>query len=89
MTIHYTARDDGYRYKLPSKHAADWNGECDSDADLEFLAEEAAADFHNEHDGWESGWALTITLYDGKEGPAIATFTVEREYEPSFMAQRA
>jgi len=85
MSIHYTARPDGYRYKLPGERA-NWDADCDSDADLEFLAEEAAADFHSEHDGWESAWPLTITLYDGKDGPELGQFTVDREYEPSFHA---
>jgi hypothetical protein len=88
MSIYYTARPDGYRYQLPGPHAK-WDADCESDADLEFLAEEAAADFHSEHDGWERQWPLTITLYDGKEGAALGSFTVEREYEPSFSAQRA
>jgi len=87
VSIHYTVRDGGYRYELTSKHAANWDRDCDSDADLEFLAEEAAADFHSEHDGWESSWPLTITLYDGKEGPELGRFAVEREYEPLFSAQ--
>jgi hypothetical protein len=87
MSIHYTAHEGGYRYELPSKLAAHWSSDCASDADLEFLAEEAAADFHSEHDGWESQWPLTITLYDGKTGPELGKFSVEREYEPSFSAQ--
>lgn len=86
MSIYYTARPDGYRHELPGH--AKWDADCDSDADLEFLAEEAAADFHIEHDGWESQWPLTITLYDGKEGAALGSFTVEREYEPTFNALR-
>lgn len=85
MNIHYTAHNGGYRYALQSKQAADW----DSESDLEFIAEEAAADFHSEHDGWEGNWPRTITLYDGKDGPALGQFTVDREYEPSFSAQRA
>lgn len=89
MNIHYTARDGEYRYELVSPHAAYMDGDCADDADLEFLAEEAAADFHSEHDGWESSWPLTITLYDGKDGPELGRFIVEREYEPSFSAQRA
>jgi hypothetical protein len=83
MSIYYTAHDGGYRYALKDKQVADW----DSESDLEFIAEEAAADFHSEHDGWEGNWPRTITLYDGKEGPELARFTVEREYEPSFSAQ--
>jgi hypothetical protein len=89
MSIYYTARDGGSRYELVSPHAAYMDGDCADDADLEFLAEEAAADFHSEHDGWESTWPLTITLYDGKDGPELGRFTVEREYQPAFSAQRA
>lgn len=84
MLIHYSAYEDGFRYALSSKLASDW----DSGGDLEFLAEEAAADFHSEHDGWEGVWPRTITLYDGKDGAELGQFTVERECEPSFNAQR-
>lgn len=85
--LHYTAGAGGYRYAMPSEHA-EWNEDNDSDSDLEYLAEVAAADFHSERDGWEGVWPRTITLYDGKTGPELARFTVEREYEPTFSAER-
>lgn len=86
MKLHYTAGAGGYRYAMPPEHA-EWDSDNDSDSDLEYLAEVAAADFHSERDGWEGVWPRTITLYDGKTGPELARFTVEREYEPSFSAE--
>ena len=85
MFVHYTTYEDGYRYCILSEPVADIYSEWD----LESLAEKAAADFHSERDGWEGQWPRTITLYAGKDGPELGRFTVEREYEPSFSAQRA
>lgn len=83
MTVHYAGYEDGFRYALTSELASD----LDSGGDLEWLAEEAAADFHSNHDGWEGAWPRTITLYGSKTGPELGRFTVDREYEPSFSAQ--
>lgn len=82
MSIVYTVRDGGCRHELPLSDAM----ECDTEIALEAAAEVAASDFYSEHDGWESTWPLTITLYDGKNGPELGRFTVEREYEPVFRA---
>ncbi|MBF0675557.1 hypothetical protein [Pseudomonas sp.] len=63
--------------------------ECrwDHEEDGEWIAEEAAADYHSEHDGWEARWPLKLMLWlpDGTE---IGAFTVEREYEPVFSASK-
>ena len=59
----------------------------DHEEDAGWIAEEAAADFHSEHDGWESSWPLKLVLWlpDGTE---IGTFTVEREFDPVFSARK-
>lgn len=86
MKIHYAVYENGYRHELPGQ--ADYDAEYHTGGGLEFVAEEAAADYHSNHDGWESQWPQTIRLYDGKTGPEIGRFTVEREYEPSFSANK-
>lgn len=55
---------------------------------LDDVAVDAAEDYHSNHDGWESSWPLDITLYETKDGPAIATFEVERETVPEFHAKQ-
>lgn len=74
-------------------YSVDGDGFCESFTtvfdidDGEMLAEEAAADYHSEHDGWEAKWPLTINIHDGDGGPVVASFSVDREYEPVFSAQ--
>lgn len=58
----------------------------DKEDDL-FLAEDAAEDYHSNHDGWESSWPITFSLY-GIDGEKIGDFAVERETVPSFVAYR-
>lgn len=61
-----------------------------NDVDIEnvrYLAQEAAQDYHNNRDGWESKWPLEFVLYKTKEGPEFARMFVELEYEPSFYAR--
>lgn len=59
------------------------------DADnLENLAEDAAEDFHNGHDGWESQWPLTFNIYDAEGERLLGTCTVEREHNPTFAASK-
>lgn len=58
---------------------------CNS-ADRELQAEIAAEDYHGNHDGWEARWPRTFVLFDSPDGPEVARFTVEREYDPQFYA---
>lgn len=48
------------------------------------VATDLAEDFHSSHDGWEASWPLQIRIYEGEK--EVARFSVEREYEPSFLA---
>ena len=79
-TIYYTVPSecaDSY-YELETG----WQpGECDR-----YIAEQAADDYHSNHDGWESEWPLGFALHKEEGGPAFASFTVEREAVPEFMA---
>lgn len=54
---------------------------------LEYLAEDAAEDFHNNHDGWESEWPLTFNIYDTDDN-LLGTCTVDREHNPTFSASK-
>lgn len=61
--------------------------ECHEDrSDREFLAQLAAEDYHDEHDGWEDSWPVTLTIWLTDRTP-IGKFKVDREYEPVFCAR--
>lgn len=49
-------------------------------------AEEAAEDYHNNHDGFEAKWPLTVVFYETEEGPEMSRWLVEMEHVPSFSA---
>jgi hypothetical protein len=78
-----------YRYYLPEHgQSADDSYTVDvewGDADPELIADDAAQDYFNEHDGWESSWPLTIVvvLQDGTE----RKFSVDMESVPRFFAR--
>lgn len=48
------------------------------------IADELAEHYHSNHDGWEATWPLELRVY--KDEAEVARFSVEREYEPSFIA---
>jgi len=49
------------------------------------VAEEAAKDYHQHHNGWEATWPLTFGLLDS-DRKEIGLFSVERESVPQFIA---
>lgn len=51
-----------------------------------WMAQEAAGDYHANHDGWEATWPLEFSLHETEGGPEIARFEVQREAEPVFYA---
>lgn len=53
--------------------------------DAEYLAEDAAENFHDLHDGWESEWPIVFRIFDAN-GNSIGDFEVEREHRPVFSA---
>lgn len=56
-----------------------------SEDNPEWVAEEAAKDYHSNHDGWEDSWPLDFELFTAA-GVSLGVFTVEREAVPSFSA---
>lgn len=87
MIVYYSARDDGHRYRL-ELDATFTEGRYDLTDfdDQQVIVETCAEDWHVNHDGWEAHWPRKFTLYADKEGPALATFEVDREHVPSFSA---
>lgn len=58
-------------------------GEEEDDRRLRWIAEDAAKDYHSEHDGWEASWPVTISIFD-EAGVHLGDVEVEREYDPVF-----
>ncbi|MDI6637075.1 hypothetical protein [Pantoea dispersa] len=52
--------------------------------DLEEIAQEAAEDFYENHDGWEAAWPREIEIF--ADGLSLGIFEVEREFTPVFSA---
>lgn len=51
---------------------------------LDYIAEEAAEDYQENHDGWEAVWPVEISIFNGDE--LLGKYEVHREYEPRFSA---
>ena len=60
--------------------------DCNVQIELDLLAELIAEDYYDEYDEWEDNWPIRITII--KDGQEIATFSVNKEYEPVFSASR-
>lgn len=56
------------------------------DSELEALAEEAAEDLFDNHDGWESHWPLKLELFI--DGESAGVFEVELEHVPHFSSTK-
>lgn len=60
--------------------------EFEDDWEYEQLAQEAAEDYWENHDGWESRWPLNIELF--VDGGSVGVFEVVMEMEPTFSANK-
>lgn len=73
----------------------DWDPECFYECETQnigvdrWTAQDCAENAFHEHDGWESSWPLTISLFESpyKEGYK-ATFTCDVEPIPHFYASQ-
>lgn len=52
----------------------------------EWTAEDAAEDYHSNHDGWEYKWPLTFRIRD-ENGRDLGEWEVSMEMVPSFSAR--
>ena len=85
-TLYYNPRGDdtGHRHQVTLIADYDLNDDSWNDS----IAEQCAADWHDNKDGWEGEWPRVFSLYRDKTGPAFARFEVGREYTPEFSATR-
>lgn len=58
----------------------------DPSCDGDWIAEQAAEDYHSHHDGWESSWPITLVI-SNRDGSIIGEYTVDREAVPRFSAR--
>lgn len=78
-----------YQYNRPDTMGPDDSYEfsCNfSEDDGDWIAENAAEDYHRKHDGWEAAWPIVL-IVQREDGSEIGTYEVEREYEPVFNAR--
>lgn len=60
--------------------------ETNWDSDMpEYIAEDAADDYHSNHDGWEGSWPLNLYVFT-PFGEPLGAFKIERESQPVFSA---
>ena len=83
-TPFWYSRDDGDRRPL----TVEGDYSLHDIGDQQDLAEEAAQDHWNNHDGWESRWPLTIVLFETETGPEVVRFDVDMQTVPEFIATK-
>lgn len=54
---------------------------------LYHVAEDAAQDYFDNHDGWESSWPLTFVILD-EDFNELGQFVVDMEAVPSFFVTK-
>ncbi len=59
----------------------DWDAE-----NIEYMVQDAAEHFHENHDGAECSWPLAFELYIDDD--SMGTFKVEREFSPEFSVEQ-
>ncbi|HEM6651489.1 hypothetical protein [Acinetobacter pittii] len=70
------------RYELNLNDKQAW-----LESDLDFVSNQCAQDYWDNHDGWESTWPLEISIFETETAEApIATYIVDMEMEPSFSS---
>jgi hypothetical protein len=76
-----------YRYFIPAYgQTLDDAHSFESCLGGSWLAEEAAEDYHTNHDGWEDSWPIDFAV---ETSPGtIEVFTVNREVVASFLAHK-
>lgn len=64
---------------------SEWIGSFeDLKADIEDIAQECAQQDWDDHDGWESKWPKTFSIFH--DGELLGYVEVEMEMEPTFSA---
>lgn len=76
-----------FYYSTPETGDGPWQFESMWDRDdLRFVAESAAEDYYDNHDGWEASWPKVFAIHESADGPVVALFEVHRDFSPTFSA---
>jgi len=75
MNFTYEVDKGGHKFELETT----WDKD-----NPEYIAEDAAKDYYENRDGWESSWPVNIDVFCDDE--LIGNHTVELEHEPTFSA---
>jgi hypothetical protein len=86
FNVHNTK--NAFKYKVNESEFDKWAFDLETIWDKENLpgvAEDAADDFHSNHDGWENSWPCEFYIFD-VDGNLLGVYVVERESSPIFIA---
>jgi hypothetical protein len=78
MKIFYAV--DGEDFENSYEMETNWNKDR-----AHYIAQDAADEYHRNHDGWERGWPLDFEIFL-ENGESLGVFEVERKYDPIFSA---
>ena len=53
---------------------------------MDWIAEDAASDYYDHHDGWEADWPLKIEIFI--DGNSKGVFEIELEMSPTFNSSK-
>jgi len=77
------------KYQYSTSHDLEYSHTAESvwgSDDADYVAQDCAENYHNQHDGWESSWPVEMTIWR-EDGTLLGRFSVELEHEPSFSAR--
>lgn len=77
---------DEYESEARHQHKVQGSWSLADSWDCRMLAQEAADDYHSNHDAWEAPWPLVFALYGSEDGEEVARFSVDRELQYRFTA---
>ncbi len=77
----YIVEDFGETHDDAQEFSSNW----DISVNPGFVAEDAAQDLFDNHDGWEASWPLVIVLLS-VTGHGLGRFRVELEHQPAFSS---
>jgi len=84
-TYYYTTECVEFDIDQARKFTSYWDNSLDYHAT--WIAADAAENYHDFHDGWDSSWPQKFMLYD-KDKMLLGVFEIDREAHPEFVATK-
>jgi hypothetical protein len=87
--IWYARQTKGISYRYSGEYNAQIY-DLDDDTDQEYIADQCAEDFYNNHDGQQCTWPIIFEFFldNNPESESIFVCEVELEYTPEFYSKR-